>query len=359
MKKTKYKRKIKSIISLVIVISILYLNSFSLIASAYGGTLDLDGWDSISVYIRNVGNGKYITEPNGDLFNGKEVVLEEGAEIISQRWCVYDCGDGYYSFHSAWDEHYVLSIAGGGNVIGARIVLMYVSNVFNVPKNAQFRLVNEEDQCITYLQSKLSVEDSTRNVISYQSSTNRLNNENANDLYEPAVHQLWAFEDIERNIEPNSWDLVDIGGHCDWKCSSNTYMDMVERATVAWNDYIGDEVFRVDTILRIRDVEINDMDTDPTGKGSLARTHSSNYTANKEYASTIYFFKNSMDLLKSDLQRQKTVMHELGHALGLNENRESQSDDKLGNIMQQGGLPYGTFISLDDKASVEQAYAGF
>ncbi len=52
-------------------------------------------------------------------------------------------------------------------------------------------------------------------------------------------------------------------------------------------------------------------------------------------------------------------MHELGHALGLDENRLSTSNNKLGNVMQQGTLPYGIFISLDDRASVEQAYAGF
>ena len=68
-----------------------------------------------------------------------------------------------------------------------------------------------------------------------------------------------------------------------------------------------------------------------------------------------------MELFDSDLQRQKTVMHELGHALGMSHNRTVAHpvSERLGNVMQQGALPYGTTISLDDKAAVEQAYNSF
>ncbi len=40
-----------------------------------------------------------------------------------------------------------------------------------------------------------------------------------------------------------------------------------------------------------------------------------------------------------------TVTHELGHCLGLYESSQQ------GNIMTQGGLAYGTSISLDDVAT--------
>ncbi|MBR5545236.1 MAG: RICIN domain-containing protein [Clostridia bacterium] len=356
MKNVINKTMIKRLLSFIIVMSI-FLNLFSIITSAYGGSLNFGGLNSISVYIRNVGNGKYIAEPSGNLFNGKGLVLREGEETLSQRWIVYSCGNGYYSFHSAWDENYVLAVAGGEDVVGARFVLMYVSNVLNVPDNARFKLRNYEFNGITYLQPKVSVNNSTINVISYNESEDKLTNETARDLYDSASHQLWAFESVERSIQLNNWDLVDIGGHCDWECSSK-YSAMIVKATDAWNNYIGDEVFRPDAWNLVQDVKLKDADTDPTGKGYLACTFPKSLTHGTN-ASSICFYEDAMSSLESDLQRQKTVMHELGHALGLDENRESTSSDRLGNVMQQGSLPYSTFISLDDKASVEEARLGF
>ncbi len=359
MKKVKYKRVIKITTSLILATLIFSINLFSIVASAYGGTLDFGEWDSISVFIRNVGNGKYIAEPNGELYDGKEVVLQDGEETLSQRWSVYYCGNGYYSFHSAWDENYVLSVDGGKDVVGARLVLMYVSNVLNVPDNARFKLRNSESSCITYLQSKVNVNNSTRNVISYNQSENTITNEMAWDLYDSAAHQLSAFESPERSVSLLGWDLVDIGGHCDWVCETNTYASMVSNATSAWNEYIGDEVFRSDVWYRIKDVSIKELKEDPTGGNSFGCTYPNNYyefnEEQREYTSSIYLYTDEMKLL-GNLQIQKVVMHELGHALGLGHNRESDSSDKLGNIMQQGDLPYGTFVGLDDIASAEEVY---
>ena len=181
---------------------------FSIVASAYGGTLDFGEWDGITVFIRNVGNGKYIAEPNGELYNGKEVALQDGEETLSKSWFVYDCGDGYYSFHSSSNEKYVLSVAGGEDVVGDRLVLMYVSDALNVPDNARFKLRNSESSCITYLQSKVSVDNSTRNVISYNQSENKLMNEIALDSYDSAAHQLWAFESLDRSVSLWGWDII-------------------------------------------------------------------------------------------------------------------------------------------------------
>ena len=351
--------KVRAITPLVLLISLLCLNSFSLVASSYGA--DIDDWDGVSAYIRNVGCGKYLTVPDGTVSDGKEIKIYDAVEDVSQQWSICKLNNGRYYIYSDINSNYFLSVENDMN--GAKIVLKYLEPGDNIPEEAQFYMMSDSDYQCAYLVSQISVANiNIRGLDCKNDATTNGTNVVLNDVVEDfndAVSQMWVFESLDRSIELNSWDLVDIGGHCDWSCSANSYMDMVERATEAWNDYIGDEVFRVDTFLRVKDIEINNTETDPTGKGALARTYSSNRTINGDYASTIYFFDDSMDLLESDLQRQKTVMHELGHALGLDDNRESTSNDKLGNIMQQGALPYSTFISLDDKASVKEAYNGF
>lgn len=361
--KIKNKSKMKSVISLVIVISIVFINSFSLVASAYGA--DIDDLDYACVYIRNVGSGKYMTVPDGTVSNGKEIKIYEATENKSQQWGVYKLSNGYYCIRSEIDDNYVLSVEGGNDISGAKIVLKYLSDGATIPNSAQFYAYCVDDFQCAFLVSGISNANGTARAIdcknNEQTDGTNLVQYDMTLVIEDCVSQLWSFESYNRSIELLDWDLVDISGHCDWDCSSQ-YSSMVRKAANAWNDYIDDEVFRPDAWSVVQDVKIKDMDSDPFDKGAIARTFTNDIFAlgeNAKYASQIHLYADEMNLLSSDLQRQHTVMHELGHALGLNENRESQSDNKLGNIMQQGGLPYGTFISLDDRASVEEAYVGF
>ena len=363
MKKIKYKSKMKNIISLVIVFSIVFLNSFSLVASAYGADLDFSNEDPW-VYIRNVSNGKYIATSDDEYADGDEVELQEGVESeTAQWWIVKKNEEGFYSFHVFWDDNFVLALEDDNDVNGAKIVLKDISGYNSIPDSAQFHMISMSVLQCTFLLSRISINNEIWRAIGFTDSysTNRINlvqYDWETENFDNSVRQLWVFESTFRSTPLNSWNLVDSGGHCDWDCSSQ-YSSMVRKAANAWNEYIGDEVFRPDAWNIIEDVKIKDMDTDPTGKGATARTYSSSYTANGEYARKICFFNDKMTLLENDWLRQKTVMHELGHALGLDENRDSTSSDKLGNIMQQGALPYGTFISLDDKVAVEMAYEGF
>ncbi|MDR3186521.1 MAG: matrixin family metalloprotease [Christensenellaceae bacterium] len=131
-----------------------------------------------------------------------------------------------------------------------------------------------------------------------------------------------------------SWDLVDSGKHMDWD-GSCSYMTEWYESVKVWNSY-KPGVIRVDTIWIVQDVKIKDY---REVSSTLAKTLSTG---------KIEFNTYNFDNMTTE-QRQKTMMHEIGHGLGLGHVSDGVS------IMRQGVISQ-TWLSADDKAGYDAAY---
>lgn len=330
---------------------ILFANSVTFISFAYGANLGIYSDSSCMVYIRNVNSGKYFDVQGGTVANGKEVQLYEGMSSAAQRWNICLEERNYYSIRSAVDQRYCLSVKGDKDVNGAKIVLKYVAKGSTVPDSAKFLIFDYPSYGCALIINKLNMTiggNELRVLDAQQAGTangTKLLHYTARDSIDAAAHQLWVFECDERfPNDDQGWDLVDLTGHCDWDGSSK-YMSMVSKAANAWNAYIGNEVLRPDAWNRIEDVRIKD-----SNKVIIVSDDNVKMLAETSPLGIITFYTTPMDELESDLQRQKVVTHELGHALGIYE-----FIPDFGNIMCQGPFAYGTSLGLDDKELYRKA----
>lgn len=143
-------------------------------------------------------------------------------------------------------------------------------------------------------------------------------------------------------------DCVDSGGHCDINYEDSQYATLIETGMERWNEH--KDVLRKESAFVLEDVLITDVydrtvswygityslrdeDGEYTGKGII------NYNA---------YYLNHTDW--SDTNVLHTIMHELGHTLGLNENEDGWNTS----VMCQGKLT-NTTLSPDDKASFNAA----
>lgn len=351
--------KIKCILSCFMTVIILFANSATFISSAYGANIGI--FNSCMVYIRNINSGKYIDVQGGTVSNGKEVQLYEGVSSVAQRWNVVEESDGYYTIRSAVNQRYFLSVKGDKDVNGAKIVLKYVAAGSTVPDSTKFFFLETDYGCSCIVSKLVFGSGNTElHVLDAQqagtANGTKLLSYTARDTLDTAAHQLWVFECDDRfPCADQEWDLVDLTDHCDWDGSSK-YMGMVSKAANAWNTYIGDDVLRPDAWNRVQDVYIKDVDTDPEHNDAFGKTYPKTYHDGLDFsrASTIELYLDQMENFESNLQRQKVVTHELGHALGLYEFHPN-----MGNIMCQGPFAYGTSLGLDDKAQFTKIYATY
>ncbi len=337
--------KTKFTISVLLMVGII-ISSIPITASSWAGSVDSETEFLVETYIRCAANGKYLSLANGTASEGKEVILQPKTDAYSQKWTVNRHGDDIYSIHFSNNEHYTICLQNGTNTENERYVVKYFSDIENLPDSALFNNFEIDIYHVAVLFSQLSYNNGGSKV-AICSNDKLISKSFSNELN--VLYQYFVYEDVDRSVKTQTWDLVE-GGHLDWD-SSSKYSSMVTTATSAWNDYIGDNIIRADTWYIIENVEIRDSTTDIYSEGAFGTTFQ-DIAANGDDRSCIIFFTDTMDDLAYDEQRQKVVMHELGHGLGLAHNKEESLLNGLGNIMQQGELPYSTYAGLDDIASV-------
>ncbi|MET4561165.1 hypothetical protein ABIA69_002310 [Lysinibacillus parviboronicapiens] len=131
------------------------------------------------------------------------------------------------------------------------------------------------------------------------------------------------------------YSMVDSGKHLDWG-HDTAYVSSVRAGAKTWNAYKSG-VIREDTATTIQDVWIYDY------------YQRNNYPGTTTYGSsnTIAFNSYHMDGYNST-KKQHVATHELGHALGLDENLTGDIMDPVANT--------NVSLTFNDKASYDAAY---
>lgn len=329
---------VNCIVSLIMLLSICGL---SMTASALGPTVGTGGY----MYIRAIKSGKYIDVPDGIVGNKKQLQIYTGNETLSQQWNIITFPDEMFLIQSRRNPDYYITVDDstvGTN--GGKIVLEYFPSGTVFPTRSIFGVVHYDEYGVAMIFNKTFLETGTLRFLEASGGNTangaKLVQWTSYATLDQCINQLWVFEGLSRSIPANVAGLVDSNGYCDYD-GSTKYESQFNTAISAWNNYMGVSRFRKDTATIIQDVKIRDRAKSSTNPNAAAEININD--------GSITFYTDIMDSYKGNTMRVKTIMHELGHALGLNDIAYQQGD-----IMNKGAYAYYTSLSLDDKAHYQQ-----
>lgn len=141
---------------------------------------------------------------------------------------------------------------------------------------------------------------------------------------------------------------VDSGKHLDWS-GTTIYISNFETAVDTWNNY-KNGVIRKDTLTTVNDVTIEDVESI---SGNTVATTTTTHLGSGKGTGVIKFSTTNMNSLPT-LRRTIACTHELGHALGLDENNNEGTDVIMYNDMSTNSS--NNVLHQADKTNYDYMY---
>jgi hypothetical protein len=258
-------------------------------------------------------------------------------------------------FHSKLNDNYVISATTGENAAGLRLSVYNTSSVtaqrFDIIHGAGVaRIVSHASYVNTGTWRSVQVKEG--HVSTPIPSGTVLNQRIPYSTPDEKAHQYWVFEDSARLLHPeNAYDIAyttrvnrSISGGGGYV---NYINHLTSTASIPWTTLVSNAVQALDakTPLNFFNYTAGAGPTLPINEG--VRIYGTTLLPPNEwgkyYPSNGHIDVNITALAdKSNLARQHTLTHELGHVIGL-----MHTPDR-GNILSSGPLNYGSSFGLDD-----------
>lgn len=140
---------------------------------------------------------------------------------------------------------------------------------------------------------------------------------------------------------------VDSGKHLDWS-GSTVYSSNWNAGVNTWNNYKSG-VIRKDTILTENDLTISDVSSLPSNVVAVTTQYGSGHLS----GSTIKFSTSKMNKLTT-AKKNIVCTHEIGHALGLDENNDNGTSVVMYNVISNNTS--NNVLHSEDKFNYDYMY---